>query len=251
MNSRLQQGTTPGNPEVVAQWQAAQNELDSVATTTSQMVDLSNRIAANADLANYLFESTRAAFEVQGAVDEDHRQLTQIEDQLNQSMVKNDHLLTNINQAIGRENGMLFAERRNLKNLALAVSNGRIMGPSLANLAAEEGMPGEMTAATPSQRGPALVVIRFDRPDVDYEDALYTAVSTALERQPNAHVELVSVTPLAGGPSDVAANAGAAKRNAERVMRSLVDMGMPADRISLTAASSNTARTNEVQVFLR
>jgi hypothetical protein len=42
-----------------------------------------------------------------------------------------------------------------------------------------------------------------------------------------------------------------ARRQAEQVMRALVDMGMPADRVRLQARSDNRATANEVQVFVR
>lgn len=249
MNTRLQIGTTPGNPVLVSQWQTAQHELDSVAGDSSRMAELSNRIAANSDMANYLFESTRAAYSVQGAVEEDHRQLAIIEDDLSRIMVSNDRLIDEINATISRHNSYLYGERRNLTGLALAVSNGRAYGPTLAGLSS--GAVAAMAPVTAARSGPALVVIRFDRADVAYEEALYTAVSAALERKPEARFELVSVTPLSGAPSDVAANARNAKRNAERVMRSLIDMGLPADRIMLASATSDTARTNEVQIYVR
>lgn len=248
ISSRLQVGTTPGNPVLVGQWQGAQSEVDTVAVDTSRLSELSNRIAANLDLANFLIESTRSAYSVQGALEEDHRQLAIIEDDLNRIMVSNDRLLNEINETISRHNSFLFGERRNLTTLALAVSTGRSYGPNLGELAA----PNLVAAPVPAARGGApLVVIRFDRPDVDYEQALYDSVSTALARQADARFELVAVTPLSGGPSDVAANAGMAKRNAERVMRSLIDMGLPADRVIMSAETSDSARTNEVQIYQR
>jgi hypothetical protein len=247
INSRLQNGTTPGNPVLVSQWQTAQRELDAVAADTSRLSELSNRIAANSDMANYLSESTRAAYSIQGAIEEDHRQLSLLEDDLSRVMVSNDRLLNEINATISRHNSYLFGERRNLTSLALAVSNGRSYGPSLSGLASAVP-PSPITAA---RSGPALVVIRFDRPDVDYEQALYGAVSSALDQRPDARIELVAVTPLSGSPSDVAANAGIAKRNAEKVMRSLVDMGLPAERVIMASTTSDTARTTEVHIHLR
>lgn len=248
ISSRLQVGTTPGNPVLVGQWQNAQNEVDTVAVDTSRLSELSNRIAANLDLANFLIESTRSAYSVQGSLEEDHRQLAIIEDDLNRVMVSNDRLLNEINESISRHNSFLFGERRNLTTLALAVSTGRSYGPNLGELAA----PNLVAAALPmARRGAPLVVIRFDRPDVDYEQALYESVSAALARQAEARFELVAVTPLSGGPSDVAANAGVAKRNAERVMRSLIDMGLPVDRVIMSAETSDSARTNEVQIYQR
>jgi hypothetical protein len=248
MNARLQVGTTPGNPTLVGQWQTAQREVDTVSASTSRLSELSNRIAANSDLANYLLESTRAAYRVQGAVEEDHRQLGMIEAELGQAMVSNNRLLNEINETVSRQSGFLAVERGNLTNLALAVSTGRSYGSTLSQVAA----PTMAAAPVPGPRGGApLVVIRFDRPDIEYEQALYDSVSAALARRAEARFELVAVTPLSGGPSDVAANAETAKRNAERVMRSLIDMGLPADRVIMSAETSDSARTNEVQIYQR
>ncbi len=254
INTRLHVGTTAGNPILVSQWQSAQGELDQIADDNSGLAALSNGVAANFDMANYLFESTRAAYSIQGAVEEDHTHLAVIEDNLSRIMVSNDRLINEINATISRHNNYLYSERHNLTRLALAVSNGRSYGPALSSgngisvapVAATRG--GSETAA---RGGSALIVIRFDSANVVYEEALYGAVSTALEGKPDARFELVAVTPLSGAPSDVVANASNAKRDAERVMRSLIDMGLPADRVSLASATSDTARTSEVQIYVR
>ena len=254
INTRLHVGTTAGNPILVSQWQSAQSELDQIADDNSRLAALSNGVAANLDMANYLFESTRAAYSIQGAVEEDHTHLAVIEDNLSRIMVSNDRLINEINATISRHNNYLYSERHNLTRLALAVSNGRSYGPALSSgngisvapLAAVRG--GSETAA---RGGSALIVIRFDSANVIYEEALYGAVSTALEGKPDARFELVAVTPLSGAPSDVVANASNAKRDAERVMRSLIDMGLPADRVILASATSDTARTSEVQIYVR
>jgi hypothetical protein len=254
INTRLHVGTTAGNPILVSQWQSAQSELDQIADDNSGLAALSNGVAANFDMANYLFESTRAAYSIQGAVEEDHTHLAVIEDNLSRIMVSNDRLINEINATISRHNNYLYSERHNLTRLALAVSNGRSYGPALSSgngisvapVAATRG--GSETAA---RGGSALIVIRFDSANVVYEEALYGAVSTALEGKPDARFELVAVTPLSGAPSDVVANASNAKRDAERVMRSLIDMGLPADRVILASATSDTARTSEVQIYVR
>jgi len=254
INTRLHVGTTAGNPILVSQWQSAQSELDQIADDNSGLAALSNGVAANFDMANYLFESTRAAYSIQGAVEEDHTHLAVIEDNLSRIMVSNDRLINEINATISRHNNYLYSERHNLTRLALAVSNGRSYGPALSSgngisvapVAATRG--GSETAA---RGGSALIVIRFDSANVIYEEALYGAVSTALEGKPDARFELVAVTPLSGAPSDVVANASNAKRDAERVMRSLIDMGLPADRVILASATSDTARTSEVQIYVR
>ena len=258
ISARLQIGTTPGNPVLNSQWQSAQAELDRVFQDTSRLSELSNRVAANSALANYLVEATRAAFGIQGAVDEDHRQLSVLEDDVSRTVVSIDRLLNEVNETIARQNNYATAERRNLTALALAISNGEAFGPNLSTFAFNEavrlahappGAPGSV-AAGPGARLP-LVVIRFDQPNVEYQSALYSAVSQAIERRPSALFDVVAVTPNTGGPSEVASSSGAAKKSAEKVMRALLAMGLPATRLNLSSSTSEQALANEVRVYIR
>ena len=259
ISARLQIGTTPGNPVLNSQWQSAQAELDRVFQDTSRLSELSNRVAANSALANYLVEATRAAFGIQGAVAEDHRQLSVLEDDVSRTVVSIDRLLNEVNETIARQNNYATAERRNLTALALAISNGEAFGPNLSTFAFNEavrlahapsGPPGSVVAAGPGTRLP-LVVIRFDQPNVEYQGALYAAVSQAIERRPSALFDVVAVTPNRGGPSEVASSSGAAKKSAEKVMRALLAMGLPATRLNLSASTSEQALANEVRVYIR
>ncbi len=104
------------------------------------------------------------------------------------------------------------------------------------------GMPG----------GPRpLVKIRFDRTDVDYEQPVYMAVNEALTQYPNAQFELVAVHPSAGNAAEVAIESTRARRNAEKVLRSLTEMGLTMDRVELSYAPSQDATTSEVHLYIR
>jgi len=96
-----------------------------------------------------------------------------------------------------------------------------------------------------------LVTIRFYRPNVPYEEALYIAVSRALERKPDVVFDLVAVTPQQENPVEVALHSDASKRNAENVLRSLSSMGLPPERVSLSATSSTSVQSDEVQLYIR
>ena len=93
-------------------------------------------------------------------------------------------------------------------------------------------------------------MIRFDRSNVAYDQALYSAVSRTLERRPSATFELVAVAPASGGAARVALNSNKARRNAESVMRSLQRMGLPPQRIAVSARTSQAAQSNEVHLYL-
>ena len=95
-----------------------------------------------------------------------------------------------------------------------------------------------------------LVVIRFDGENVAYEQALYNAVSRALERRPDATFELVAVAPASGGAARQALSSDRTLRSAENVLRSLQGMGIPVQRVEVSAQISAQAPTNEVHVHV-
>ena len=262
INARLQVGTTPGNPTLINQWNGAQAMLASIDNDIAQLNSLANEVAGVSTLSAYLLETTRAAYGLTGAVDEDHRQLAILEDEVNRTVVLIDRLLNELSEDIGRQTNYLGNERANLTTLSLAIKNGEMLGGSLANRAFSTAAPAisAIPAPTPSasrrpvqQSGPRrpLVVIRFDRPNVEYEQALYTAVSRALERRPSATFDLVAVAPNTGNAAQVTVAASTSKRNAESVLRSLSDMGLPLDRVRLSAMTSGRASTNEVHIYVR
>ena len=81
-------------------------------------------------------------------------------------------------------------------------------------------------------------MIRFDRPNVNYEQALYTAVNRVLQRKPDATFNLIAVSSVSGGVAKSALNSNATRRNAQAVLRSLVDMGLPPSRVMMSAETS-------------
>ncbi|MGH6973694.1 MAG: hypothetical protein ACRED6_03605 [Stellaceae bacterium] len=261
INSRLQTGTTPGNPNLVAAWNQAQTSLDRINGDIGQLNRISTQAAADSSLASYLTNATQAAFSLQGAVEEDHRQLTAIQTDIDATTVKLDALLNSVSDEIARQSNYVANERDNLVTLSQAIKNGRLFGPSLASRAfasapvTRSSLPTRHaeTTAHPAATGGnhPLVVIRFDRPNVSYEEALYTAISRALERKPSATFELVAVAPSAGTAAQVAVNSNASKHNAADVMRSLTNMGLPADRVTLSATTSAEVQSNEVRIYVR
>ncbi|MGH6877955.1 MAG: hypothetical protein ACREHV_11360 [Rhizomicrobium sp.] len=96
-----------------------------------------------------------------------------------------------------------------------------------------------------------LVVIRFDRPNASYHEALDAAISRGLERKPSTTFKLVAVAPSSGTAAQVAVNSNASKYNAEDVMRSLTNMGLPADRVRLSTATTADVHSNEVRIYVR
>ncbi len=264
INARLQVGTTPGNPTLINQWNAAQTLLAAIDNDIAELNLLANEVANTSTLSAYLLETTRATYGLTGAVDEDHRQLAILEDEVNRTVVLIDRLLNELSVDVNRQTTYLASERANLTTLSLAIKNGELLGNSLTNRTFStaapaatrpppSAYPAPASSARPSGAAPRrpLVVIRFDRPNVDYELALYNAVSRALERRPAANFDLVAVAPNSSSPAEATVAANSSKRNAESVLRTLSNMGMPLDRVQMSAVTSGEAASNEVHIYVR
>ena len=261
INARLHVGTTPGNPYLVKQWNVSQSALARSDSDIAQMNSLANSVAGTSTMSSYLLETTRAAYGLSGAVEEDHRQLAILEDEVNRTVVLIDRLLNELSEDINRQTTYVGNERNNLTSLSLAIKNGELLGNSLANRAFATAAPivGSVASMGPSaarslgtvaDRRP-LVVIRFDRPNVAYQQPLYAAVNQALQRRPQAGFDLVAVAMGRGSPGQVTVASNKAKRNAETVLRSLSEMGLPLQRVRLSAITNAQVQSNEVRLYVR
>jgi hypothetical protein len=133
ITARLQNGTTRGNPILLRQWDEAETSLNEVTSSLNRLNALQTSVAADASLASYLLESIQAAFQLSGAVDEDHDQLKLVRDEVSRLVVQLDYLRNQVADDIQRQTSYLTAERSNLQALAFAITRGELMGSSLAN----------------------------------------------------------------------------------------------------------------------
>jgi hypothetical protein len=267
VNTQLQAGTTPGNPRLEGRIVDAQLALEDLEQDMAQMNQIAVKASNAASNAAFLQESIRAAYGLSGGVEEDHTHLAQLEDYTYNTTVVIERILNSANDDITRTSAYLSTERNNLRTLSVAVSNGDLYGKNLSNrpFSNVEAFNGAQVSSVDSagganspviQQAPlsgprALVKIKFDRPDVNYEQALYIAVSEALQRYPDARFDLVAVHPTEGNAAKVAIESTRARRNAERVLRSLNQIGLPADRVDLSYAKSEDAHVNEVHLYIR
>jgi len=246
ITARLQIGTTKGNPELVSEWNNAQASLDSLSANINALNTLGTEIAGDSSTAHFVQDQIGATFNVSGAVDEDHRQLSLLQDETSQTLVLIDRLLTEVSSDVQRQTAYVASERGGLTTLASAIKNGELYG----------GLPGISAAAAGGSfqlagAGSPLVTIRFDRSNVDYQQMLYAALNQALQSRPNAGFEVVAVAPTRGSAASVQIAQTAAERHAQEVMRSMTDMGVPAARLSIASATDPAATASEVRVFVR
>jgi len=258
ISTQLQAGTTPGNPRLIKRLSVARNSLESLAGSVAMLNDLALEISGASSMSGFLLESVRTTYTLSGAVEEDHVNLSQLEDNINAMAVAIERLQNNVNDDITRTVSYLSTERNNLRTLALAITTGDMIGKSLSNRPFSSAQPANFTnqggvvQSAPGTVAPRpLVKIRFDRANVAYEQPVYMAVNEALQRYPNARFELVAVHPSGVNTAEGAIESTRARRNAEKVLRSLTQMGLTMDRIDMSYMPSNEASTSEVHLYVR
>jgi hypothetical protein len=247
ITTRLQVGTTRGNPELVAQWNTAQSQLDALTGNINALNALGTDVTNDSSTAHYALDQITVTFNVSGAVDEDHRQLQILEDETNQTIVLIDRLLKEVSDDVQRQTAYVASERANLTMLASAIKNGELYSGMLGAPVAANIVPGAQIAANSTP----LVTIRFDHPDVDYQQILYAALNQALQSRPSAGFEVVAVSPSRGNAAAVQIAQTTARRHAQAVMRSMTDMGVPASRMGVASTTDPNATSSEVRVFVR
>ena len=250
ITTRLQVGTTRGNPELVSEWNRAQSALDQLAGNINGLNALGTAVASDASSAHYVLDQIGATFNVSGAVDEDHRQLNVLQDETNQTIVLIDKLLTEVSEDVQRQTAYVANERSNLTTLASAIKAGELYGAELGAPALVAAGPVTVPESLATS-GTPLVVIRFDHPNVDYQQILYAALQQALQTRPGAGFAIVAVSPTRGNAAAVQLAQTAAHRHAEEVMRSMTDMGVPVSRMTVASATDPRATASEVRVFVR
>ncbi len=257
IRSRLQIGTTPGNPILVGQWNDAQRALEDIQNNVNNLQIVNNRVTADAALIGHLKNAIDSSFFISGAIDEDHNQLKVLKDDVQRTSVLYDRLMTELEDKISREIQILNDERQYMKQLAEDVEIGKFgskvsapptqsgRGDIQSTDSTETPTPQQIKVA-PINYDNAILVIKFDDSNFDYSTALFESISGALEQMPSAGFEVVAVSP-AGGSS----YADQARSRASEVFSKIVEMGVPTERLSIASSTSSSAQAEEVHIYLK
>lgn len=267
INTRLQTGTTAGNPLLGQQWDDAQAKLAETGGNILRLRELRSLAASDAIQARFLQSQVQSAYSLSGAVEEDHRHLAMLEEGIAREIASIEGLLTRIDTDMARQSAYIANERLNMTTLALAIKSGEPYSPNAPN-GSPASAPPKAAAKSRRQQPPATVrgnkaarsrtasaerkpdrqpilVIDFSSANTADEASLYAAVSDAIASRPSARFEVVGVTPGA----KPGASPSASRRNARRVVRSLVNMGLPQSRLRETAQTRASASSEQVLVY--
>jgi hypothetical protein len=233
IETKLKSRGTPNDPQLLTDWNDAQNQINRTSEDMARLTNISTWSTSDAALVSYILQSVRAASGQPGVSEQERRQLAQLERDANRVSLSVDQLVSQVSGEIASRSLFVAAAHRRLAALGPAITLGRSAFP--------------VASSAPAGSKPALVTIRFDRPNVDYEEQLFGAVNEAIERRPDVAFDIVAVSP----PGAPASSASASKRNIESVVQSLTSMGLPPDRLRLSARTLVDASGNEVRIYPR
>ena len=257
IRSRLQIGTTPGNPVLVGQWNDAQRALEDIQNNVNNLQIVNNRVTADAALIVHLKNAIDSSFFISGAIDEDHNQLKVLRDDVQRTSVLYERLMGELEEKISREIQILNDERKYMKNLSQDIEVGKFGRKVSAppTMETSEDTDNEDSSSptklkqlkvAPLNYDNAILVIKFDDTNFDYSTALFESISNALEQIPSAAFEVVAVSPTSG--PTYAENA---RERASEVFSKIVEMGVPTERVSITSSTSTSAQAEEVHIYLK
>ncbi len=248
IEAKLQVGTTPGNPQMFQLLQSAQNNIQVMNANTNSLNQLAAKVTSDTAMTTYLLDSIRTAYTISGAVDEDHRQLRILENEANQTSITINSLLAEINNDVLRQKQYIETANNYIMDLNQAIKVGSY-GVNNAPLISSQvsAVHPAYAGNNPAASGKPLFVAKFNKSKVNYKQGLKQAVSSAVSRKPGVMFEVVAVSPVNG--SRLAA--GNARNNAAAVFQDIVEMGIGADKISLSSKTSDSATSSEVHVYVK
>ena len=250
IEAKLQVGTTPGNPHMYGLLQSAQNNIQTMSANTLTLEGLSAKVTSDAAMTTYLLDSIRAAYSVSGAVDEDHRQLRILENETNQTTILINSLLHEVNSDVERQRQYIDSAKNSIVDLNEAIKVGSYGVSNVPFSAVSASRPVAYNASATTSvatSGKPLFTAKFNKSNVDYKDGLKQAVRQAQNAKPTVRFNVVAVTPSSASRL----SKQSAQNYASTIFKEMVEMGVGADKISLSSKSSGEATSAEVQIFVK
>ncbi len=244
IEAKLQVGTTPGNPHMFEMLAQAQNNIQTMSTNSAAMNQLSAKVAADTANTDYLVEAIRSAYSISGAVDEDHRQLRILENEAGQTSILMHSLLNEVNSDISRQQQYLDTANANIAKLGDAIKSGSfgvnnipLKASSLLN-----STNNTLSRNVSDMTGKPLFAVKFSSSNVKYKDSLKQAVANAIAKKPNVIFDVIAVNSL---------QTKNAHDYASKIFQDIIEMGVSADRVNISAKTDAKISVPSVMVYVR
>lgn len=247
IRARLQNGTTPANPELTAMWKQASSILTASGKNLSDTTKLAGDITRVKGELDSLLATVSDTYRLPGAMESDHERLKAVEDEANQTIVSANRLNSEMSALIARRQQYFNTERQNI-----AVLESEVLQGKAADVAAPASAPAIAPVPVVSEPLVPLFNAQGRRPlmripsGLEYEQPLYQAMKTSLERRPDVRFDVVAVSPANNPLAEYEALS-----LAKDIVASMTKMGMPADRVSLSKVQSASVTKSEARIYVK
>lgn len=252
VNAALDRGGSLDKPALRAAWQEAAAALERAAQALARLAEVQRGLGGVAAASTRLQNAVVAPEGMAEASLEDQAQLERLQAETSRTGAVIDAMRLTLTQDLARAGTYMLQQRTALAALGEALGAEAAPAPPAVSPGAPlaalvQGPPAPPPAgggASLVGRAEPLVLIRFERAEVDYAAALESAVRAALERRPSAAFDVVAVAPAGAEETQAAA------RGLE-VLGVLTRLGLPAAHLSFSSTSRPGLRADEVHVYVR
>lgn len=279
VRAELQVGATPGNPALMDLLAAAQGALSSLEDHVGQLREFAYSINRDQSQARFLTEGVRHAMQIQGSSSQQRDLLQDLGLQIGKTTQNLNALRADVDRLSDYQMRLQVAHREDLELLTRSVRDG-VNAPLASQLPltaapvsiAPEQPRAEMrtssTVATPTvtevqsvavqmpEGGAAalvgktrLMTITNAQSTDSYKEDLYDAIASAYAKNPEITFTVAGMTPLGVSASETANNTRRAQTDLQSVLKALVDLGVPTDRVTVEVYPSAEISSHQVQVY--
>lgn len=234
----------PNDDEYRSNMAEARRRLARVNGDLLKLNTIATKVNTDVAQASQLLQEVRAV--KAAARSAEGKALTALETEINATVSTTHRMLAEIQFDISRQAAYTNSQSRGLDQLAKVVS-GEAPVAGIASAGARNKPAGGSASAPPAKRPRStrpLLRIRFAASKVAYEAPLYEAIKAALAKRPGLEFEVVGV-------ARTPARRGSALSNAQQVMFSMAEMGVPPDRVTVSAVISPKVTADEVHLYVR
>ena len=128
INSKLQLGTTPGNPELMDEWKEARAKLEKINNIAFDIRRLVADVESDQSMVDYMVGSIQASYKIRGATEDEHKQLKALEEEAKQTGSNISIFARQLNAEAERQQAYVDNEKFNLNDVALNIKNGKLYG---------------------------------------------------------------------------------------------------------------------------
>ena len=253
IQARLEQGTEKNNPRLRQRWDQAHHFLAQAITDFTAMQTYEALVTIQVKTLQQVVLAIQAASLQNKNSTGDIEILAGLKMRSNKALTQAEQILANLSR-LPQQKAQQQAWQK-LAILSRAIQAGVALPLQDENILPLWEKPTDLSSDTSVDTSKPLVRIRFNRPDIAYEQTLYDAIRTAYTHKADLEFRLLAVNLVVDKPTqssptlvDNAINGLAPLRD---VFETMLQMGVERTNMQLAFAEAPQIPTAEIHVFVR